>query len=58
MEKLLTFFSINISVYAIVNDQSFNDTLINDIVSFEQLDPGLLLFTDFSLSVDRPHVSN
>ena len=27
----------NISVYAIFIDQSFNDTLTNDIVSFEQL---------------------
>ena len=32
------FFSKNISIYAIFNDQSFNDTLIYDIVSFEQLD--------------------
>ena len=30
----------NISIYAIFNDQSFNDTLTNDIVSFEQLGPG------------------
>ena len=29
--------SKNISVHAIFNDQSFNDTLPNDIVSFEQL---------------------
>ena len=29
-----------ISVYAIFNDQSFNDTLTNNIVSFEQLGPG------------------
>ena len=29
------FFSKNISVYAIFNDQSFNDMLTNDIVSFE-----------------------
>ena len=36
MQKL---FSENISVYAIFNDQSFNDTLTNDIVSFEQLVP-------------------
>ena len=35
------FFSKNISVYAIFNDQSFNDTLTKDIVSFEQLGPGL-----------------
>ena len=29
----------NISICAIFNDQSFNDTLTNNIVSFEQLDP-------------------
>ena len=29
----------NISVYAILNDQSFNDMLTNNIVSFEQLGP-------------------
>ena len=29
----------NISVYAIFNDQSFNDSLTNDIVSIEQLGP-------------------
>ena len=34
------FFSKNISVYAIYNDQSFNDMLTNNIVSFEQLGPG------------------
>ena len=40
MQKLLTFFfSKNSSIYAIFNDQSFNDTLINDIVSIEQLGP-------------------
>ena len=33
------FFSKNISMYGISNDQSFNGTLINDIVSFEQLGP-------------------
>ena len=32
------FFSKNISIYAIFNDQSFNDTLTNDII-FEQLGP-------------------
>ena len=35
------FSSKNISVYVIFNDQSFNDTLTNDIVSFEQLGPEL-----------------
>ena len=40
MQKLLTFFQQkNISVYAILHDQSFNDTLTNDIVSFEQMGP-------------------
>ena len=33
------FFSKNIIVFAIFNDQSFNDSLTNDIVSFEQLGP-------------------
>ena len=36
MQKLLTFFSKSISVFAIFNDQSFNGKLTNDIVSFEQ----------------------
>ena len=40
MQKLLTFFNKNISVYAIFNDQSFNDMLTN-IISFEQLGPGV-----------------
>ena len=39
MQKLLTFFSKNISVYAIFNNQSFNNTLTNDIISFEQMGP-------------------
>ena len=34
------FFSKNINLYAIFNDQSFNNTLTNDNVSFEQLGPG------------------
>ena len=38
------FFSKNIGIYAIFNDQSFNDTLTND-VSFEQLGPGAFLQT-------------
>ena len=33
------FFSKNISIFAIFYDQSFNDSLTNDIVSFEQLGP-------------------
>ena len=40
MQKLLTFFfSKNISVYAIFNYQTFNDTLSNNIFSFESLGP-------------------
>ena len=35
------FFSKNVSVYAIFYDQSFNDTLTNDIISFEQMGPDL-----------------
>ena len=34
------FFSQNISIYAIFTDQSFNDMLNNDMVTFEQLGPG------------------
>ena len=42
MQKLPTFFfSKNISVHTIFNDQSFNDTLTNDIIRFEQLGPEL-----------------
>ena len=49
MQKLLTFFfeqkyKITVHVYAIYNDQSFNHTLTNDIVSFEQLGPGKQVF--------------
>ena len=35
------------SVYAIFNDQSFNDMLTNDIVNFEQLGPGRHFFFQF-----------
>ena len=31
----------NINIYAIFNDQSFNDTLTKDTASFEQLGPDL-----------------
>ena len=41
MQKLLRFFSKNISINATLNYQSFNDMLTNDIVSFEQLGPGV-----------------
>ena len=35
------FFSKNISIYAIFNDQSFNDMLTDDVVSSEKLGPEL-----------------
>ena len=41
MQKLLTYFQQNIRVYAIFNDQSFNDTFTKGIVSFEQLGPDI-----------------
>ena len=45
MQKLHTFFSgKNINIYAIFNDQSFNDTLTNDIDSFQQMGPGVDFF--------------
>ena len=49
LKKLLTFFSKNIGVYAIFNDQSFKDTLTNDIVSFEQLGPDIFLTLKHSI---------
>ena len=39
MQKLLTCFQQNVSIYAIFNDKNFDDTLTKDIVSFEQLGP-------------------
>ena len=36
------FFSKNISIYTIFNNQSSKNTLANDIVSFEQLGPGVV----------------
>ena len=50
LQKLLTFFSKNISVYVIFDDQSFNDTLTNDIVSFEQLGPDVLPHAPYQLN--------
>ena len=44
MQKLLTFFSAKIlAYYAIFNDKSFNYMLTNDIVSFEQLGPNIII---------------
>ena len=47
------FFSKNISIYAIFNDQSFNDTITIDIVSFEQLGPEFMLQITLLLTVPR-----
>ena len=44
LKNVGSFFSKNISVYAIFDDQHFNDTLTVDIVSFEQLGPGSKLY--------------
>ena len=43
------FFSKNINVYALSNDQSFNDWLTNDIVSFEQLGPEYFVHAQYDL---------
>ena len=51
----------NISVYAIFNDQSFNDTPTNDIISFEQLGPGKQMSTivaHFVMSSSAVHCLN
>ena len=53
MQKLLTLFSAKIySIYAILNDKSFNHMLSNDIISFEQLGPDKH-FSYFSKKVYR-----
>ena len=52
MQSYSHFFSKNISIYAIFNDQSFNDTLTNSIVSFEQLNPDFLSISWKLLLVD------
>ena len=39
LKKKVSPFSKNKSVYAVFNDQSFNNTLTDNIVSFEQLGP-------------------
>ena len=37
MSSFAIFFGKNISKYALYDEQRFNDTLTNDIISFEQL---------------------
>ena len=53
MQKVLAFFSKNISVYAISCDQNFSDT--NDIVSFEQMDPDVKATRGLILLVPNHH---
>ena len=48
---LLTFFSINISIYAIFNDQSFIDTLTNDIIILNNW--AVCCFSKFNLHISR-----
>ena len=43
------FFSKNISLYAVFDDQNFNDTLNNDITSFDQLGPGWQLYKEMDI---------
>ena len=47
------FFRKNISICSIFNDQCFNDTLTNDIVSFEQLGPELLMILVLKFEQDH-----
>ena len=48
------FFSKNNSIYAVFNDQSFNDTLTHDILSFEQLGPGVFVVVNIKLQNKVP----
>ena len=41
MQKLLTFFQQKISAYTRITWSNFNESLTNDIVSFEQLGHGM-----------------
>ena len=51
MQKLLKFFSAKIlALYAIFNDQKFNDTLTNDIDSFEKTGSGALALCKASVT--------
>ena len=43
LQKLLTFFSKKFQYICISLDVNFNESLTNDVVSFEQLGPGLLM---------------
>ena len=51
------FFSKNICVYAIFNDQSLNDMLTNNIVSLEQLGPAKETYTNVHKHTAMAHNS-
>ena len=51
------FVSKKFSVYAIFNDHSFNDTLTNDIVSFEKLGPDFFFVLEDNKLYDIPTIS-
>ena len=46
-------FSKDIDVYDIFNEQNFNDTLTNDIVSFEQLGPEHLIISGIIRTISK-----
>ena len=49
------FFSKNVGIYPIFNDQRFNDTLTNNIISFEQLGPEVLdISADSGMDMFKP----
>ena len=52
--KATHIFSKNISVYDIFNEQSFNDTLTNSIISFEQLGPDVDKLSTHQASSYKP----
>ena len=51
LQKLLTFFSKTFQHICVSLDVNFNESLTNDIVSFEQLGPEMFITVDNFLSV-------
>ena len=54
MQKLLTFFQQKIQHIYVSLDVNFNESLTNDVVSFEQLGPGVLHPFQHYLTFNRP----
>ena len=50
LQKLLTFFQQKISAYLLALDVNFNESLTNDIVSFEQLGPDYRGMSGYTLT--------